>query len=163
MLLMLLAGNGYTLAGNWQRNTYPGQGFVDHGQPAGAGWDHSQTPQDLAVSPLDPNLQIFLDNQWSMVLTRNGRDFLPLGMPYIGSESCKGQSVKFSRYDLSTIYLTVMSDYWTNRLKWSPVGLWRSPDLGATWVQLYQLPAGSYARKSNLTGKNYVVEDPTPS
>ena len=37
LLLALLAVNGRVLAGNWQRNTYPGQGFVDHGQPAGAG------------------------------------------------------------------------------------------------------------------------------
>ncbi|VGO19004.1 LamG domain-containing protein [Pontiella sulfatireligans] len=149
-------------AGEWQRNTFPGQGHVDHGHPAGAGWDHVQQGLDIAVSPFDPDRQIFLDNEWAMVMTSNGQDFLPLHHPYLGTYEAKARAVKFSRYDPNTIYLLVATRYWKNLPSgYSPAGLWRSQDLGETWQHIYELPSGSYERIVNKTGKNRIVEDPT--
>ncbi|VGO13041.1 hypothetical protein PDESU_01595 [Pontiella desulfatans] len=164
IIAILLLVSGAVLAGQWQRNTFPGPGHFENGHPAGAGWDHVQQGLDIAVSPFDTDRQIFLDNEWAMVMTSNGRDFLPLHHPYLGTYEAKARAVKFSRVDPETIYVLIAARPWKSLpAGYTPAGLWRSPDLGETWEHIYQLPSGSYELIENKTGKNRILEDPTPT
>jgi hypothetical protein len=116
------------------------------------------------VSPVDPNLRFVVDNEWTVVITGDGTNFEPLVMPHIGTQDCAAQSIKFSRYDASTIYLLVAHDYWKSiDPADSPAGLWRSGDRGKTWEHLYRIPAGDYERYGNNPGRIRVLEDPSPA
>lgn len=162
LALALCAGS--VMAGGWQRNTFPGQGHVDNGFAAGAGWSHMESTMDISVSPLDPDFRAVLENEWGAVYTEDGLNYAPLCMPHIGTPGCSAQSIEFSRYDADTMYLRVAHDYWENMDPTnSPAGLWRSSDRGATWSQLYQPPSGGYEFNSaNNAGRAHILEDPCP-
>ena len=105
-----------------------------------------------------------VDNEWTVVFTEDGTNFKPLVMPHIGTQDCAAQSIEFSRYDASTMYLLVAHDYW-KRIDpaTSPAGLWRSTNRGKTWEHLYRIPAGEYERYGNNPGRTHVLEDPSPA
>lgn len=162
--ILLFAGllqAGTLCAGTWQRNTFPGQGHVDNGFPAGAGWSHMESTMDISVSPLDPDFRAVLENEWGAVVTEDGLNYKPLRMPHIGTPGCSAQSVEFSRYDPDTLYLRLAHEYWNSmEAADSPAGLWRSTDRGATWQHLYRPPAGGYEFNSADNSGTTFLEDP---
>lgn len=164
LALTLVPAGGALFADTWQRNSFPGQGHFDNSCRPGWGWDHMENIRDLSVSPVDPKLRAVVDNEWTVVLTGDGANLKPLVMPHIGTPHCEAQSIEFSRYDASTIYLLVAHDYWKSiDPAVSPAGLWRSTDRGSTWEHLYRIPAGHYERYGNNPGRTHVLEDPSPS
>ncbi|MEA2068510.1 MAG: hypothetical protein U9P12_04855, partial [Verrucomicrobiota bacterium] len=156
---------GGASAGDWQRNTFPGQGHVDNGFAPGAGWSHMESTMDISVSSLDPNFRAVLENEWGAVYTEDGLNYKPLRMQHIGTPECSAQSVEFSRYDADTIYLRLAHEYWDNIAPSnSPAGVWRSTDRGETWQHLYQPPAGGYEHDSaDNNGRTMMLEDPCPA
>lgn len=161
---LLFCAGGTQVAGHWQRNTFPGQGHVDNGFAKGAGWTQMQAIMDLAVSPLDPNFRVAIENQWGAVYTEDGRNYKPLRMRHIGTPGSSAQSVEFSRYDADTFYLRVAHAYWRSmEPAGSPAGLWRSTDRGRTWEHLYQPPPGGYEFDSHDNAGTKILEDPSPA
>ncbi|VGO13042.1 hypothetical protein PDESU_01596 [Pontiella desulfatans] len=163
--LALVLTSGGASASDWQRNTFPGQGHVDHGFAPGAGWSHMESTMDISVSPLDPNFRAVLENEWGAVYTEDGINYKPLRMQHIGAPECSAQSVEFSRYDADTFYLRIAHEYWDSIDPVnSPAGLWRSTDRGETWQHLYQPPAGGYEHDSaDNNGRTMILEDPCPA
>lgn len=150
-----------SLAQPWNRNTFPGPGYSAHGYPAGAGWDHTERPLDLAVSPADPNLRAFIDNEWTAVFTEDGVNFKPLIMPHIGTPGSSVMSIEFSRHDPSAFYLLVAHSNWGYLTSETPpAGLWRSKDRGDSWEHIYKLPPGGYERQGNSANGRLILEDP---
>lgn len=149
-------------AGEWQRNTFPSEKHVAAGFAPGAGWDHNEATMDLAVSPLDANFRVMIENEWGAVFTEDGLNYKPLRMPHIGTPGCSAQSVEFSRYDANTLYLRVAHVFWSRfDTSKDPAGLWRSRDRGVTWSQLYRPPEGGYERDSaDNAGTTHMLEDP---
>lgn len=161
LCLVLTFGVGIVSAGEWRRNTFPGQGFVDNGYAEGRGWDHAQVANDLSISPLDPDFMVFIDNVNAVLMTENGRYFQPLSMPFVNHQDCEPRSVEFSIYDKDTFYFIITPDYWNtvDYASW-PAGLWRTADRGASWEHIYKLSEGQYERIGNNTARSLVLEDP---
>ncbi len=164
IICLLVISSTACLAQPWQRNTFPGKGHYDNGYSAGYGWDHVEAVQDLEVSPLNAKFMAFIDNEWSAVISTDGQNFKPIHMSNIGSSGCKIEDIEFSRYDASTVYAILATDYWNTLLpEVSPAGIWRSSDLGETWEHIYSLPNGAYERYGNYPDGTHLLEDPNPS
>ena len=148
----------------WHRNTFPGPGHFEHDYPPGQGWDLVEACQELEFSPIDADLKAFVDNEWTVVMTRDGLHFHPLRMAHTGTSDCKIQDLEFSRYNSSTIYALLTHTYWRSLTGTaSPAGIWRSTDTGESWEHIYHLPEGAYERSGNYPFGTHLLEDPDPS